>query len=73
MFWISRLLFAASATFPAVVPLEDKIAANVVVGALPLTIEFLIVTLLAPLEALALPTQTTTDVVPVFVFSKVKF
>ena len=65
------MVLDASATPPAVVPLLDMIAANTE-ELPPFTIVFLIVLLVAPSVVDALPNQTTTDEVPVFVFSIVK-
>ena len=67
-----KLVLAASAGLPAVVPLLAMIAAKVVVGALPLAIIFLTVLLVAPFRADALAIQTAEDAVPVLVFSIVK-
>ena len=54
------------------VPLPLKIPTNVVNGALPNIFKFLIVMLVAPLDAFALPFQTTALVVPVLVLLIVK-
>ena len=64
---------ADSAIAPEVVPLPLKIPVKVVAGAFPFTIVFLITLSVAPLDADALPFQNTTEVVPAFVFSMVRF
>ena len=51
------LLFADSAISPATGPLDIR-AVNVVVGALPVTIQFFTVLLVAPLEAPLLASHT---------------
>ena len=66
------MAFAICAAAPIVVPELLIIPANVVVGALPVIIQFLIVLLVAPLETDALPNQTTALEVPVLVLVMVK-